>query len=238
MRDGPDMRDGRRVLLPRVTQQGGMRPPASRDIEHIVAQRPTHGPLPDVDPLTLPVLVLNRIYQPVRITPARRAIRIMFTDAAQALTGDGDLVSLGRWLRLPVRAGVDDYVRYIDGELRVPRIVHLRHYASRRQPQVRLTRRNVMLRDGFQCQYCARRAPAVALDIDHVMPRSRSGEDTWTNLVTACQPCNRKKGRHTPPEAEMPLLRAPRQPHWSTVVQLLAGTARRYKEWEPFMKAG
>jgi 5-methylcytosine-specific restriction endonuclease McrA len=210
----------------------------SRDIESILGQPPTLGPMPHVDPLTLPVLVVNRIFQPVRISTARRAIKLMFTDSAQALTADGDLIALGRWLSLPVREGVDDYIQHINGRLRVPRILHLRHYARRRQPQVRLTRRNVMLRDGFQCQFCARRAPAVDLDIDHVLPRSRDGGDSWTNLVTACQPCNRKKGRRTPPEAGMPLLRTPRQPHWSTIVQLLAGTPRRYKEWEPFIKAG
>lgn len=211
---------------------------ASADLELILKQPPTLGPLPHVDPLTLPVLVLNRIFQPVRITTARRAIKLMFTASAEALTADGDLIALDRWLDLPVREGVDDSIRHVNGALRVPRIVHLRHYARRRQPTVRLTRRNVMLRDAFQCQYCAKRSPAVGLDIDHVLPRSRGGGDTWTNLVTACQPCNRKKGRRTPTEAAMPLLRQPRQPRWSTVVQLLAGTARRYKEWEPFIKAG
>ena len=211
---------------------------ASGDIEHILRKPPTLGPLPHVDPLTLPVLVLNRVFQPVRISTARHAIKLMFTDSAQALTADGNLICLEQWLKLPVREGVDDYIQHVNGQLRVPRILHLRHYARRREPQVRLTRRNVMMRDAFQCQYCARRAPAVDLDIDHVMPRSRLGADSWTNLVTACQPCNRKKGRRTPQEANMPLLRLPRQPHWSTVVQLLAGTARRYKEWEPFIKAG
>jgi len=116
--------------------------------------------------------------------------------------------------------------------------VHLRRYARCRRPTVRLTRRNVMLRDGFQCQYCARRRPTVELDIDHVQPRSRGGPDTWTNLVTACQPCNRRKGRRTPQEANMPLRRRPRAPRWSHAAQLLAGTAGRYKEWEPFLKAG
>jgi 5-methylcytosine-specific restriction endonuclease McrA len=211
---------------------------ASVDVEHILQQPPTIGPLPHVDPLTLPVLVLNRIYEPVRIATARRAIKLMFTGSAHAMTPEGELIDFGRWLTLPVRDGVDDRLRHVNGQLRVPRIVHLRHYAKRRQPQVRLTRRNIMLRDAFQCQYCARRGPAVDLDVDHVMPRSCGGGESWTNLVTACQPCNRRKGRRTPTEAGMPLLRAPRQPRWSAVVQLLAGTPRRYQEWEPFIKAG
>ncbi len=210
----------------------------SGDVAHILEQPPTLGALPHVDPLTLPVLVLNRVFQPVRITTARRAIKQMFNDTACAMTPDGDLIDFERWLSLPVRDGLDDSIRLLHGQLRVPRVVHLRHYARRRQPQVRLTRRNVMLRDAFQCQYCAHRGPAVDLDIDHVLPRSRGGADSWDNLVTACQPCNRRKGRRTPPEAGMPLIRSPSQPRWSAVVQLLAGTARRYTEWEPFIKAG
>ena len=190
------------------------------------------------EPLSLPVLVLNRVFEPVRITTVRRAIRLLYTGTAQALDDAGEFHDFAAWLQLPVRDGIDDVIPIVTGRLRVPRIVHLRLYARCRQPTVRLTRRNVMLRDGFQCQYCARRGPVSILDIDHVLPRSRGGGDTWINLVTACQPCNRKKGRRTPQEAGMPLLRSPCVPRWSHAVQLLAGTTQRYEEWEPFLKAG
>lgn len=188
--------------------------------------------------LGLPVLVLNRIFQPVRITTARRAMTLLYTGNAQALDGEGELFDWGRWVAQPVRTGVDDGLRVVNGELRVPRIVHLRCYARLRNPAVRLTRRNLMLRDGFVCQYCSQRGHVSELDIDHVLPRSRGGEDSWTNLVTACQPCNRHKGRRTPQEAGMSLLRHPDAPRWSHVVQLLVGSPRRYQEWEPFLKAG
>jgi len=191
-----------------------------------------------VDSLSLPVLVLNRLFQPVRITTVRRAMRLLYTGTAQALDADGELFDFPRWLRLPVRAGVDDPLPIISGVLRVPRIVHLRRYARHRRATVRLTRRNLMIRDGFKCQYCGRHRPVRELDIDHVVPRSRSGEDSWTNLVTACQPCNRRKGRRMPTEAGMPLLNRPERPRWSTAAQLLVGAARRYKEWEPFLQAG
>jgi len=202
-------------------------------------RRPFRGVSPpQTDPLGLPVLVLNRVYQPVRITNARRAIRLLYTGTAQALGEDGECYDWFDWAALEVRDGVDDEITIVHGCLRIPRIVHLRRYARCRRPIVRLTRRNVMLRDGFQCQYCAKRRPVVELDIDHVQPRSRGGQDSWTNLVTACQPCNRRKGRHTPQEAGMALERRPRAPRWSHAVQLLAGTPGRYKEWEPFLKAG
>jgi 5-methylcytosine-specific restriction endonuclease McrA len=189
------------------------------------------------DPLVLPVLVINRLYQPIRITSARRAIRLLFTGTARALTEDGELLDFRSWLALPVREGRDDALPIVNGALRVPRIVHLVRYGRVRRPTIRLSRRNLMLRDGYTCQYCARRRPVRVLDIDHVLPRSRGGEDSWTNLVTACQPCNRRKGRRTPQEANMPLLRRPAPPRWSATAQLLTGTPRRYKEWQPFLEA-
>ena len=85
-------------------------------------------------------------------------------------------------------------------------------------------------------QYCGRRGSARELDLDHVLPRSRGGTDSWTNLVASCQPCNRRKGRRTPKEADMPLLRKPAAPRWSHTKQLLASAARHYQEWAPFLQ--
>ena len=187
--------------------------------------------------LALPVLVLNRIYQPIRITTVRRALTLLYSGTAQVVDADGELHDFARWRRLPVRVDRDDPVPIVGGQLRVPRIVRLRRYARCWRATIRLSRRNLMLRDDYRCQYCARAFPSRDLDIDHVLPRSRGGEATWTNLVTACQACNRRKGRRTPTEAGMPLLRLPVAPRWSHQVQLLAGASRRYAEWEPFLAA-
>jgi 5-methylcytosine-specific restriction endonuclease McrA len=105
----------------------------------------------------------------------------------------------------------------------------------------------VMLRDDLRCQYRGRVAPEHELDIDHVVPRSRGGPNEWDNLVTSCQPCNRRKGRHTPQEARMPLLSHPCEPRWSIAARLLVraglagapeGGASCYEQWEPFLRAG
>ncbi len=189
-----------------------------------------------IDCLALPVLVLNRVFEPVRITTARRAVTLLYSGSANAVDDQGELLDFSTWRGLPIRAG-DDALSVVNGCLRVPRIVHLRRYSRACQPTVRLTRRNVMLRDGYQCQYCGRHASARELDIDHVQPRSRGGEDSWVNLVTACLGCNRRKGHRTPSEAQMPLLRRPAAPRWSLAVQLLVQASASYKEWEPFLKA-
>jgi 5-methylcytosine-specific restriction endonuclease McrA len=100
---------------------------------------------------------------------------------------------------------------------------------------VHLTRSNLMLRDHHQCQYCGRRPGVRELDVDHVIPRSRGGGDSWDNLVVACRPCNLRKGRSTPDEAGMRLLRPPERPRWSASAQLLLSTRVRFREWQPYL---
>jgi 5-methylcytosine-specific restriction endonuclease McrA len=196
------------------------------------------GLRPRVDPLDLPVLLVNRLFQPVQIATARRAFVLLFGGAALALDEAGELYDFSSWRRLPVRHGVDDELPILDGRLRVPRVLHLRRYDRMRRPTIRLSRKNVMLRDAHQCQYCARRPQLRELNIDHVMPRSRGGKDSWENLVTACRLCNLRKGRRTPDEAKMLLLRTPAAPKWSTSAELLLGAKRAFKEWDPFLRTG
>ena len=189
------------------------------------------------DPLELPVLLVNRLFIPVQITTARRGLLLLFGGSALALDEAGELHEFARWRHLPVRER-DDGLPIVGGALRVPRVLHLRRYERIRRVVVRLTRRNLMLRDGHQCQYCARRPAVRDLNIDHVMPRSRGGPDTWENLVTACRACNVRKGRKTPEEAGMRLLRAPTAPRWSTAMELLHGEQAPFEEWGPFLRAG
>jgi 5-methylcytosine-specific restriction endonuclease McrA len=189
------------------------------------------------DVLTIPVLVLNRYFAPVQLTTARRAFVLLFGDAAHALDEDGEPYDFALWRTLPVRAN-DDVVPIVGGALRVPRVLHLHKYDRTPRLTVRLTRRNLMFRDAHQCQYCGKRPPVRDLNIDHVLPRSRGGDDTWENLVTACRVCNLRKGWKTPDEANMLLARRPFRPKWSTSAQILLGAGSRFKEWEPFLKAG
>jgi 5-methylcytosine-specific restriction endonuclease McrA len=188
------------------------------------------------DPLRIPVLVVNRYFQPVQVTNARRAFLLLFGGAALAIDDLGELHDFPAWRTLPVRAK-DDALPVVGGALRVPRVLHLRRYERMRRPVIRLTRKNVMLRDAHQCQYCGRQPPVRDLNIDHVMPRSRGGPDSWENLVTACRLCNLRKGWKTPEEAMMRLLRAPSVPRWSATMQILLGSPEPFEEWVPFLKA-
>ncbi len=188
------------------------------------------------DVLSLPVLVLNRHLSPVQVTTVKRAIVLMYGGVALALDEIGESYEFDLWRDMPVRDD-DDAIPIVGGALRVPRVVHLLRYDRTPRVTVRLTRRNLMFRDAHQCQYCGRRPPMRELNIDHVLPRSRGGEDTWENLVTACRVCNLRKGWKTPEEANMRLARRPFRPKLSTSAQILLGSGWRFKEWEPFLKA-
>ena len=213
---------------------GSIAPPACSERDPTLAVLPA----PPRDPLDLPVLVVNRFFQPVQVTTARRAFLLLFGGAALAIDEAGDLHDFSGWRGLPVRDQVDDELPIVGGALRVPRVLHLRRYERMRRPTIRLTRKNLMLRDAHQCQYCARRPTVRELNIDHVVPRSRGGQDSWENLVTACRLCNLRKAWRTPEEASMRLLRTPAVPRWSTTTQILMGAPQPFKEWDPFLKAG
>jgi 5-methylcytosine-specific restriction endonuclease McrA len=132
----------------------------------------------------------------------------------------------------------DDAVQLVNGKIRAPRVLHLEQYDRVPRLAVRLTRQNLMLRDQYQCQYCGKRPGPAELNLDHVMPRSRGGTDTWENLVVSCRPCNLKKGKKTPREAGMHLLRNPATPRLSHAALLLQGLVPPFAEWQPFLQAG
>lgn len=189
------------------------------------------------DVLVLPVLVLNRYFEPVQLTTAKRALVLLYGGTASAVNDDGEPFDFGAWRGLPVR-DADDALPIVGGALRVPRVLTLHAYDRTPRHVIRLTRRNLMIRDTHQCQYCGKRPGVRELNIDHVLPRSRGGGDFWENLVTACRSCNLRKGWRTPDEANMKLLRRPVRPRWGIAAHILLGAGSRFKEWEPFLKAG
>jgi 5-methylcytosine-specific restriction endonuclease McrA len=97
---------------------------------------------------------------------------------------------------------------------------------------VRLTKREVLRRDDFTCQYCGQNSPN--LTIDHVIPRRLGGQHTWENLVAACPACNHKKGGRTIEQAHMQLLSAPTEPPVSARY-IFGRHMRDNLEWLPFV---
>jgi 5-methylcytosine-specific restriction endonuclease McrA len=194
------------------------------------------GPRGESNTLVAPVLLLNRYFAPISVASVRRGLVLLYCDIAHAVDSEGHGYAFAEWRKLPVREE-DDRLPIVGGELRVPRVLHLLNYDRFPRLSIRLTRRNLLLRDEHQCQYCGKRPPLRDLNLDHVLPRSRGGLESWENLVVSCRTCNLRKGRRTPDEAGMRLLKRPSEPHWSRAAHILMEARRPYQEWEPFLKA-
>lgn len=159
------------------------------------------------------VLVLNCDYSALTICSVQRAIVLLHLRKA-------DLVE----------AHDNRFVRSPSTRLPWPSIVRLRAYVRLPYKRVMLSRKNVLRRDNFRCQYCGQREK---LTIDHVHPKSRGGRDTWENLVAACVPCNNRKGNRTPQECGMELLRTPFRPSHVMFIREYMGS--RDKSWRPYL---
>ena len=181
--------------------------------------------------LDTPVLVLNRTYQPVQVTSARRAFTLLYLGAAQAIAPDFRTFDFASWSELSIAAG-DDVVHTIGRAIRVPRVIVLQLYDRLPRGKVRLSRLNVYARDDDTCQYCGRRPSRPELNLDHVVPRAQGGRTTWENVVCCCDECNLRKGARTPTQAGLRLLRPPRRPDWSP---FLRGRRIAHREWLPFL---
>ena len=183
--------------------------------------------------LHAPVLVLNKNFAPVRITTARQAFTLLFLGRARALDARFEPHSWDDWAGAePLND--DETIGTPRGLIRVPRVLLLVSYGRVPNAPLRLSRRNIFLRDSFTCQYCGGRPQVRDLNLDHVLPKSRGGKSTWDNLVTSCRGCNLKKGFKLPDECGMLLRTRPSRPGWGAALRMAAPT-QRYPEWTPFL---
>jgi 5-methylcytosine-specific restriction endonuclease McrA len=190
------------------------------------------------------VLVLNRQYVAVHILNVRRAFCLLYKGVAEVISVEEDLYqtyTFDGWLEaslLRASLGLNDeeaeWVRSVNFEIQVPRVIRLLKYERLPRNGVKFNRRNIFLRDENCCQYCGRRYGSQRLSLDHVLPKSRGGPTNWENIVCCCLDCNVKKGGRTPHEAGMALMRAPRKPARNPVLfQHL--NSRKYRIWRTFL---
>ncbi len=205
---------------------------------------PTGQPLPGA--MQSSVLALNRNYHPVHVISVKRAFCLLYKGQAEIITVDNGQFAnytFESWLEMcelktamGERDKGEDWIRAVNFEIQVPRVIRLIEYDRIPRNSVKFNRRNIFLRDGHRCQYCGHRYTCSRLSLDHVLPKSRGGPDTWENVVCACLHCNVTKGGRTPGEAGMPLLRTPARPKRSPLlVRQLA--SRKYAMWRSFIPA-
>lgn len=188
------------------------------------------------------VLVLNRLYMAVHVVGVRRAFVMLFRDVAEVVhLEEGRFANhdFHSWreiseLRAEFKEPHDDWVRAVNFEIQVPRVIRLLLYDRMSRFSLRLNRHTVLARDGHSCQYCGNRLPSSQLSLDHVVPRSRGGSTTWENVVCACLKCNVKKGGRTPKEARMSLVRKPTCPKRSPLLAVKLHNPK-YESWKTWL---
>jgi 5-methylcytosine-specific restriction endonuclease McrA len=170
-----------------------------------------------LDRLHKPVLVLNASYEPINVCAARRALVLVLKGVASAEE---------------TSAGMFHSARHAH---RVPSVIRLLEYRRIPHQTRALSRKNILMRDRYTCQYCHRTLPASELTLDHVVPRSRGGETSWENLVACCHHCNNRKGNRTPDEAAMRLARSPRPFSLHTSRHLMRLLAKSDEQWRKYL---
>lgn len=160
------------------------------------------------------VLVLNFTYEALNITSFQRAVKLLFSGKAEVVHPND------RRLRSPSVA------------MRMPSVIRMLYYIKRPMQRVALTKKNVLLRDDYVCQYCGCRDERL-MTVDHVAPKSKGGPSTWENLVCACMRCNNRKNNRTPEHANMTLKRRPRAPRSIPWVRVRRNTLP--DEWHKFL---
>lgn len=165
--------------------------------------------------MQVPVLVLNANFEPINVCNTRRAITLV-------LGGKASLVMNGR-----------GEIKTVTHTFPRPSVIRLVNMVKRPRPRVKLTKREVMRRDSYSCQYCGQHASIMT--IDHILPRHMGGGYTWDNLVTACPACNHRKGGRTIEQAHMRLLRVPAEPP-ASATYIFGHHLHENQDWLPFVQ--
>ncbi len=163
--------------------------------------------------------MLNQNYEPLNVCNLPRAFRLVFGEKAEVIEFD------------------HQEIRSVRSSYRAPSVIRLQHQIRRPRPRVKLSRREIFVRDQHTCQYCGKTGNDLTLD--HVVPRHRGGGHTWENLVAACRTCNHRKGDRTPEEARLRLLRLPFEPRsdiYSLFTPYLDDT--RNEAWRDYLFLG
>lgn len=177
-------------------------------------------------------LVLNRSWQPIHVTTVRRALCMVFRDAARIICPETlATYDFQAWVEVPTPPEADA-IRSPSVRILAPEVILLARYNRIPSHRAPFTRRNLFQRDDYTCQYCGRKTKAGLLSVDHVQPRSRGGSTSWENCVLACVGCNSRKADQTPREAGLRLIREPERPRWTPYLNLSPG--QRMDSWTKF----
>jgi len=159
------------------------------------------------------VLLLNQSYQPLMILNAKRAVILSFTD------------------KVDVIERYSSQIHSINLSMFLPSVIRLKNYVRFNKKNIPLTRRNILKRDNYICQYCNKKSNFMT--IDHIIPKHKGGRDLWENLVAACVSCNTKKGNKMLKDSGMLLNKKPKAP--SLLFNIQNNLSNSQDSWRPYL---
>lgn len=169
----------------------------------------------DLSIMTKKALILNQSYQPLAVIPVSKAFVLVWL-------GKADIIEIYDDLRL----------RTSTTSFECPSVIRLKKFSKIPFRRVELNKKNVHKRDGNKCVYCGE---TENLTLDHVIPKSRGGQHTWDNLVTACMKCNNKKDNFLLEEIGITI---PRIPKLTPLHFLLSNSNQNLDKWSPYLFRG
>jgi hypothetical protein len=188
------------------------------------------------------VLVLNKYFLAIQVTNVKEAIVTLVSGKSRVVDQDYVMYDLPAWEAKSFQLRLDGMEMY-PGVLRSPSITLVAPqvilipdcvFDNPAIKTVKYSRRNVLQRDNYTCQYCGHRFPKQQLTLDHIIPKSKGGRSSWTNVVTCCKACNADKGDRLLTDLGWKLLKKPTQPKWRSHVGTPFGEEKK-KYWEVFL---
>lgn len=186
--------------------------------------------------LNKPVLVLNKVWIPIRVISAKRCLKLVFADKASIVNPDD--YSVYNWEDWQKMDSSNDEVsiKTTSGTIKLPEVMVLLSYDKVFVRNLRLTKKNIYMRDEFKCQYTGDHISGKDADIDHIIPRSRGGKNTWENMVVCSKKINRQKADKTPEEAGLKLIRKPTRPKSEHL--FIDPKIEKPVSWDKFIRGG
>ena len=163
------------------------------------------------------VLLLNQNFVPLTVCSARRAVVMIWAGKAEIIESTGK------------------YIHSVSVRFDVPSVIRLLVFVKISYSlKIQLTKQNIIKRDHGICQYCGKSGGTMT--VDHVIPRSHGGDESWGNLVCACSDCNNRKDNRTPLEAGMKLIKKPKKPSIGSFLYSYKIPIK--SSWRVFLKIG
>lgn len=163
------------------------------------------------------VLVLNKNYQAIAFTTFKRAVAKLYTQRVEVIDFSNNTFNnydFSSWLEYSATSNKECLWLSDEDKIVLPPAIRSLHCDKSITRKLRVVSKNIFIRDDYLCAYCGKRFSTNNLSIDHIIPKSKKGPHTWDNLITACIPCNSKKGDRTLKEAGMSLLYQPYTPQF------------------------